>query len=95
MYTLRIIEETRDNKNDAFDQVIENFELGKAYTRLNNGTREFDRVINDLYPEWDKDEILAIICGENGDEYFILKDNEYRQHTYFIMTESGKTFEKL
>ena len=95
MYTLRIIEETRYNENDAFEQVIENFELGKAYSRVNNGTKEFDKIMMDLYPEWNKDEVLSIISGENEDEFFILKNNDFRQHTYFIMTESGKTFEKL
>lgn len=96
MYTLRIIEETRENENEAFDQVIENFELGSSYSRLKNGvTKEFDQVMQKDYPDTDKNTIESLICGENRDVYFVEKNTENRVFSYFIMTESGKTFERL
>ena len=97
MYTLRVIDETRENKNMPFDQVIENYELGKAYAKLVNGfTKEFDTVM-ERYPDVDKNTIECIICSDYGDEYFIKRNekDEDRIYTYFIMSDSGKTFEKL
>lgn len=96
MYTLRIIEETRENETDPFEQVIENFELGNSYSRIRSRTKEFNRIVEDLYSEEsDIDEIESIICAENEKIFFIEKNETNRVFSYFIMTDSGKTFEKL
>lgn len=95
MFILRIIEETRDNATLPFEQVIENFELGVAYSRIKNGTKEFSEIMNTKYSEYSQDEVESIICGENEKEFFIEKNNTNRVYSYFIMSDSGKTFEKL
>jgi hypothetical protein len=96
MFALRIIEETRKNKNVPFEQVIENFELGSSYSKLKSGaTNEFDLFMEENYPETDKSTVESLICGRNGDVYFIERNTENKQFSYFIMTESGQTFERL
>jgi len=95
MYTLRIIEETRESVDQPFDQVIENFELGSSYSRVNNGTREFSRIMDSNYPESNREGIESIICGENEKTFFVMKNEDHRVYSYFVMTESGKTFERL
>ena len=48
MYTLRIIEETRENEKDPFEQVIKNFELGNFYQIARRGcTSKFDDLLNE------------------------------------------------
>jgi len=94
MYTLRIIEETRYDETMPFEQIIENFELGNSYTKIKNGVREFDAIM-DEYPEEPRDLIRYIICSDHGNEFFIMENSENMQYSYFIMTESGSTFEKL
>lgn len=104
MFTLRIIEETRENENAPYEQVVENHSLGKSYAKLKQGmTKEFDVEVENLkvelkeaWPEVDiKKEVDMLICGENGQQFFIMKDIPTKRHDYFIMSESGKTFEKL
>jgi len=96
MFVLRIIEETRENENEPFEQIIENFELGSAYTRLKSGvTKEFDNVMEKEFPDSDKNNVESLICGQNGDIYFMEKNNENKVYRYFIMTEVGQTFERL
>lgn len=96
MYTLRIIEEFRKDKDSPFEQVVENFELGSSYAKLTKGlTSEFDEILSSEFPNHDKDSIHALICGRNGDIYFIEENNENKAFYYFIMSDSGKTFEKL
>lgn len=96
MFVLRIIEEERKNTSAPFEQVIENFELGNAYTRLKkNSTSEFDEVMKHYYPETSKDDIDSIICGHNGLRFFIVCNTELKTNAYFIMTESGQTFERI
>ena len=96
MFTLRIIEETREDKTKPFEQVTENFELGDAYTRIKKGNREFDKIVDEMFPE-SKDDMLikSIICGENQKQFFIMENEENKVYHYFIMSDSGKTFEKL
>jgi len=101
MYTLRIIEETREDVKDPFDQVIENFDLGTSYSIIRKGaTREFDAILKNQFPEVDTEGITALVCGHSLDEsrntmFVYSKDNDYRKFTYYIMTDGGKTFEKL
>lgn len=100
MYTLRIIEEKRASKDDPFESVVKNFELGNSYSILKNGsTRKFDELLASKYPDSNKEsnkaKIRAIICGQNEWEFFIFADSENEVFHYFVMTESGKTFERL
>lgn len=96
MYTLRIIEETRDSKETRFDKVVENYSLGNYYSVLSNGaTKEFDEVMKTDFPAEDKSTIRAIVIGENRLTMHIEENTENKHFSYFIMTENGKTFEKL
>lgn len=96
MFTLRIIEETRENENAPFEQVIENFGLGNSYAVLKKGnTSEFDATMKKNHPETSQDGIRALLCAENGLEFFICDEKPNMRYSYFIMTENGKTFERL
>lgn len=99
MFVLRIIEETRKSTNEAFDQVITNYEVGKSYSVLKSRvTTEFDEIMKD-FPDAIKEDVSAVICTEKRFEdnnvFFIIKPTELKQYSYFIMTDNGKTFEKL
>jgi len=95
MYTLRIIEETREDEKSPFEQVIENFELGSSYSIIRKGfSHEFDEIMK----EWSgvlSENVIAILKAENGKEFHIIKNNELRNYAYFVMTDSGKTLERL
>jgi len=96
MFALRIIEETRENENLPFEQVVENFVIGNSYSILRNGaTKEFDAIMESEFPEAEITPIESLLCTENGSKFFIWYPTALRQYSYFIMTESGKTFERL
>lgn len=98
MYTLRILEKSRNSTVEAFDYVTENFEIGTSYTLLRSDSGKFERIMKDRYPnlkEEKRKDIRAILCCGNGDSFFIERENELRCYSYYIMTESGNTFEKL
>jgi hypothetical protein len=96
MFVLRIIEETRENEQTPFHQVIENFELGNSYSILKKGiTKEFDEVMKRIYPDKKTEDVSALLCTETGKEFFIENYNPLRQYSYFVMNENGKTFERL
>ena len=96
MYTLRIIEEVRKSKDQPFEQVIENFEIGDAYTVIKKGSSsEYSDIVRRLFPEEDDSDVDKIVCGENRKTFFAYVKTDLRNHAYFIMTESGKTFERL
>lgn len=96
MFTLRIIEETRKSKNAPFEQVIENFALGNSYTELKKGsTSEFDDLMKMNHPETSPDGISVLLVSEMGREFFIEDETELKRYDYFIMTDGGKTFERL
>lgn len=96
MFILRIIQEDRMKLTVEFGQVIENFELGSSYSILKKDiTPEFDAIMKAKYPEVDSTQLIGIICGENGTDFFIEKDTEDSRRSYYLMTESGKTFERL
>jgi hypothetical protein len=87
MYTLRIIE-----KNG----VIENHYLGTSYARIRkNTTEEFNSIMKEQYPDEDISDIDSLLCAENGKIFFIIKTKTPNKRNYFIMTDSGNTFEKL
>ena len=65
MFTFRIIEETRENENEPFDQVISNHELGNAYSIFKKGsTSEFYKKMKDHFPEENKNEVEAIVVDQ-------------------------------
>jgi hypothetical protein len=96
MYTLRIIEETRQDEKKPFDQVIENFSLGNSYTILRKGsTTEFDTFLDERFPGEDRTKIRKVIIPESNHEFFIMEETPLERFDYFVMTDSGKTFERL
>lgn len=96
MFVLRIIEETRQSENEPFEQVIENFEIGNSYSRVKKGvTKEFDQIMESDFPEYEKEPIESLLCTEHGRTFFIWTPTPLRVYSYFIMSESGKTFERL
>lgn len=96
MFILRIIQEDRQDASSPFEQVIDNFELGSCYAVLKKGhTTEFDKIMKSEYPEASLGGIEGIICGQNDLKFFVEKNTALRERSYFVMTESGKTFEKV
>ena len=96
MYTLRIIIEERENQSFPFEQTIHNYSLGNSYTKVDYGSKNFWAIINEFYPDFDmKYEIKSIICSEDKKEWFVMKNNENKTFSYFIMTDNGTTFERL
>jgi hypothetical protein len=104
MYTLRIIEETRKKENEPFEQVTEDHSLGKSYALLKQGlTSEFEKEIESLKEELDKNwpeiniksDVITLVCGANGEKFFVMKNTNLVQRSYFIMTENGSTLARL
>jgi len=98
MYSLRIIEKTRESVDDNFDYVTENFCIGISYSVVRADSKEFKRIMDAEYPDLkqsSKDKIRALLCCENGQTFFIGEKDSLREYEYFIMTERGNTFEKL
>ncbi len=95
MYTLRVIEETRENEKATFEQVIRNIEMGGSYTRVQRGcSTVFDNTLKD-YPEYAKGIVRAFLIFGNGEVYPISENDDNHNWSYFVMTDSGKTFERL
>lgn len=103
MFILRIIEEVSGNENAKIEQVENNHFLGKSYSKLKNGTSQFDdelekwqQNLDVFWPDLNvKKDVDLFICGENGDSYFVLKSSPLKKYSYFIMSENGQTFERL
>lgn len=95
MYTLRIIEETRADEKLPFDQVIINCELGDTYTKFCKGNSPLFAVFLNDYPEECKKQIRDFIQDEKGKLHPIFSNDLNHTWNYFIMTDSGKTFERL
>lgn len=95
MYTLRIVEETREDESKPFEQVIKNFELGNFYQIARRGcTSKFDELLVEQ-PEHLRDRIRLFIVGVGGNAMPILRKSEFVQCEYFVMTGNGNTFERL
>ena len=92
MYTLRIIEETRKNEKLPFVQVIRNVNLGNSYSTCTNGSAEFDNIVSGFPKD---NAIRKIVIDSKYLEHTVLSNNKLRNYSYFIMTENGKTFERL
>jgi hypothetical protein len=96
MFTLRVLEEKREDVKLPFEQVVSNYELGSSYIIIKSGTEEFKRNLIGRYPNLIEDErISSIICSDKGDILFIMKNNEYNEYTHYIMNENGGTFERI
>ena len=96
MYTFRIIEEKRENTKMPFSQIIENHELGDSYSVLEKGvTPEFDIFMDAKFNGIDKSKVRKLVLGSNERMFFILENEENYVNTYYVMTDGGKTLEKL
>jgi hypothetical protein len=80
MYTLRIIEK---------DGQVSNQSLGENYSVTYKATcKDYEKVASGAVTN---ERTYAIVVGNDGKVVFPIFDNI----KYFIMTENGKTFEKL
>lgn len=96
MFTLRVLEEKREDVKLPFESVVSNYELGSSYSVIKSGTEEFKRNLIGRYPDLIEDKrISSIICSDKGDTWFIMKNNEYNEYTHYIMNENGGTFERI
>ena len=96
MFTLRVLEEKREDVKLPFESVVSNYELGSSYSVIKSGTEEFKRNLIGRYPDLIEDKrISSIICSDKGDILFIMKNNEYNEYTHYIMNENGGTFERI
>lgn len=80
MYTLRIIIEERSSEKEAFEQVVENHALGNSYRVAKKGNG---------------DGVRSVVFSEKGETWFVMDSEKNTLYSYFIMTENGKTFERL
>ena len=96
MYTLRIVEKSRENETQSFDEVVQNCELGNSYSLIRNNTREFNKFFEQQLPGGANAEMVEkLLFSELGTTWFIEYDTEDTKFEYYIMTDSGKTFERL
>ena len=96
MFALRLMISEMSEDSSRSEESIENHELGDAYCLFRRGTKLFNEILNSKeYGDYDKSRITQIVRGDNGVEFFIEENTKKRQISYFIMSESGKTFEKL
>lgn len=95
MYTLRIIHDEK-GKNGKFSSRRENINLGDNYTVYPRGSDECDKTIKEGNTEWLEKNLISIVESERGDKFLITKkDSKDESDWYYIVTESGKTFERL
>ena len=95
MYTLRLIEEFKVDGKLPWQQSVSNFELGNGYT-LFKGFHPILLKARDGFEDVEtKEKLLCLIHGENKREFNIWNSDEHTKRTYFIMTDSGQTFERL
>lgn len=97
MFTLRIIEKTRTSKDFAFDEVVENFALGNSYSILIQGlTKEFNKIMEEKYAGVDRSIVKGLLIRElDGDIFFIYNKDDLQEYTYYILTDGGKTFDRI
>jgi len=86
MYTLRILES---------NGIVSNHHLVSAYSRSRkNVFKQFNAVMAQDNPDSDIKFVESLITGQTGETFFVNETKTSGNH-YFIMTESGKTFERL
>ena len=79
MYTLRV----------KTERALQNIALGESYSVSYPGSPVFEMEYKQLEGSI-KDELKCVLHGESGLCFLIVSSGEY-----YIMTDSGKTFEKL
>ncbi len=95
MYTLRVIIEERSDEKKPFEQVIDNYALGNSYRIAKRGiSKEFEEGIKE-FPAESANDVKAVLFSEKEQTWFIMESGENIKYSYFIMTENGKTFERL
>ena len=69
----------------------------KAIRALSNHptVEEVYKVIVKEYPDISTDNVRELICGENGTIWFLEEDSDNCKYSYFIMSDTGKTVERL
>jgi hypothetical protein len=92
MFTLRIIEETRENEKAPFEQSVTNHSLGSSYAIFAKGE---SKIFKEEVPDELSEGIKAVLFGGTGGSFWIRENTVNELRYYFIMTDSGKTFEKL
>lgn len=108
MYTLRVIEEKRVDKDSPFDSETHNFYLGAHYSVYRRGlSRAFERFLANNNKEkkvFDDsscvaaplNDIRGIVLAEEGSKVIhLLDDSENIKRNYYIVMESGRTFERI
>lgn len=95
MYTLRVIIEERSDEKKPFEQVIDNYALGNSYRVAKKGvSKQFEDGLKE-YPKESTEGVKAVLFSEKGETWFIMESSENVKYSYFIMTENGKTFDRL
>lgn len=79
MYTLRIVTK----------KALQNIAIGESYSVSYPGSPVYEMEFKNLEGSV-KDELKCILHSESGVAFLIVESGEY-----YVMTDSGKTFEKL
>lgn len=96
MFALRVIKEFRSDKESPYEQEITNIALGTFYINVSReSTNKFNELLEQIQRQKESKEIRMIITGQNNVNLLIRENTENIRYTYFIMTDSGTTFEKL
>ena len=95
MYTLRLIEEFKVDEKSPWQEAISNFELGNGYTLFRGFHPILLKARNGFKDVETKEKLLSVIHGENKREINIWDNDENIRRVYFVMTDSGQTFERL
>jgi hypothetical protein len=95
MYTLRIIEEVREDEKSPFTSSRLNIELGKSYRVLTpeSGSDFFGHISH--LPEHEQKNTLAVIIDNYGEVHRLINNTLNLRWNYFIMTDTGSTLERL
>lgn len=94
MYTLRIMKQLK-GPNDRFGCTTENFNLGDDYTVYGKDTDVFEEALEGGSDDFKKN-LKMVVRGQTGVLFLITKDDTEDERTmYFIVSDNGKTFEKL
>lgn len=94
MFVLRRISE--ELVGGEIGVVITNNELGDSYKKyVKEITPVFYDVCKMYYGDLITDKVSAVIVGGNGTTHLVYSSNMKKMNDAYIMTEGGKTFEKL
>jgi hypothetical protein len=95
MYTLRVIIEERSDEKSPFQQVTDNYALGKSYRVAKKDlSKQFDEGIKE-FPDKNSDNVRAVLFSKLQETWFIRNNSNNIKYHYYIMTDNGGTLEKL